>query len=246
MVRLSNVEKLKRWRAAHDESYAKVIMDPPIPSTLLRSVPFPGLVLIMGAKGMGKSALAHDIAFQLHNRRHLPSVMHLPTAPQKIITDVKRLLPDWYTVVSSTAKWPNHCVVIWDETSQGAHARRTQSNDAIELDNLMGISRQREQLIIFISHHSRKLDPNVIRDVDRIAWKSPTYAHWIFERNEFSDFVLKAIDFFKTIPSPNKAKRTTLMMDFHNFTFSEFRNDLPPYWTERLSHLFEEIRCTRG
>lgn len=243
--RTSWSNKLKKWRKDHEEQYAKAIIAPPIKTTMLKAIPLPGVILIMGAKGMGKSALAHGIAERLHKIKDIPVVLHLPTVPMELQKQIQKLLPSWIKVVTSTNQWPKKCVVIYDEAAQSAHARRTQSGDAVELDNLMSISRQRQQLIIFISHHSRKLDPNVIRDVDRIAWKSPTYAHWIFERNEFTDFVLKAVDFFQDIKKVSTALRTTLIMDFHAFTFSEFTNALPTYWSERLSHLFEDIKVIR-
>jgi SpoVK/Ycf46/Vps4 family AAA+-type ATPase len=237
-------EKLKDWRKKHDEHYAKVVMEPPEHVTMLKAIPIPGLILIMGAKGKGKSALAHGIAERLKTTRNMDAVLHLPTAPAEIAKRIQKLLPPWIKVVTHMNQWPKRCVVIFDEAAQGAHARRTQSGDAVELDNLMSVSRQRGQLIIFISHHSRKLDLNVIRDVDRIAWKSPTYAHYIFERSELTDFVLKGIDFFKDMKE-SKALRTTLVMDFHNLIFMEFTNTLPSYWSEDLSRLFEDIKTTR-
>lgn len=237
-------ERLKTWRKKHDEDYAKAVMAPPEHATILKAIPIPGVILIMGAKGKGKSALAHGIAEKIHSTRHMDAVLHLPTAPADIVKKIQKLLPSWIKVVTHMNQWPKRCVVIFDEAAQGAHARRTQSGDAVELDNLMSIARQRGQLIIFISHHSRKLDPNVIRDVDRIAWKSPTYAHYIFERNELTDFVLKGIDFFKDMKE-SKALRTTLVCDFHNLKFMEFANALPPYWSEELSRLFEDIKTTR-
>ena len=245
MVKTSWGEKLKKWRRAHEEQYAKAIMSPPEHSTLLRAIPLPGVILIMGAKGMGKSALAHDIAEKLHKTKRLPAVLHLPRIPLPIQKQIQSLLPSWNKVVTSTEQWPKKCVVIYDEAAQSAHARRTQSGDAVELDNLMSISRQRHQLIIFISHHSRKLDPNVIRDIDHIAWKTPTYAHWIFERNELTDFVLKAVDFFSKIKGEKTRLKTTLMMNFHDFRFQEFSNGVPSYWCDRLSHLFEDIKSTK-
>jgi len=245
MGKLTWGEKLKRWRKAHDEQYAKAIMSPPEHTTLLQAIPLPGVILIMGAKGMGKSALAHDIAEKFHKSKRLPAVLHLPRVPAAMQKQIQSRLPSWNKVVTSTEQWPKKCVVIYDEAAQSAHARRTQSGEAVELDNLMSISRQRQQLIIFISHHSRKLDPNVIRDIDRIVWKTPTYAHWIFERNELTDFVLKAVDFFSKIKGDKARQKTTLMMNFHDFQFREFSNGVPSYWCERLSHLFEDIKSTK-
>ena len=158
---------------------------------------------------------------------------------------IQQLLPPWLKVVTSTTAWPKRSVVIYDEAAQSDHARRTQSGDAVELDNLMSISRQRQQLIIFVSHHSRKLDPSVIRDIDVIAWKQPTYAHWLFERNELTDFTLKAVDFYRNMRTDAQRLRTTMLVDFHHFTVKSSTSSLPSYWSERLSHLFEDIKSIR-
>lgn len=244
MVKKTWSDKLKTWRREHDEQYARVLMSPPEHTTLLRAFPRAGVVLIMGSKGSGKSALAHDTAERLHTKGNIPAVLHLPTLPKPKQQSIQSLLPTWMKVVTSTEQWPKGGTVIYDEASQSAHARRTQSSDAVELDNLMGISRQRGQLILFVSHHSHKLDVNVVRDCDRVIWKRPTYAHWLFERDELTDFVLKALDFFQAMKE-SQALKSCMMMDFHNLTFEEFKNGLPTYWSERLSHLFEDIKSTR-
>ncbi|MFW6126557.1 MAG: AAA family ATPase, partial [Chloroflexota bacterium] len=221
MGKLTWAERLKRFRQQHEEQYARVLMTQPGQTTLLQAVPNPGVVLMMGKKGAGKSATAHKVAESLHKSRKMPAILHLPGhVPDNLRRQVQRLLPDWMKVVTSTESWPTRAVVIVDEAAQSAHARRTQSKDAVELDALMSISRQKSQVILFVSHHSRKLDPNIVRDADRIWWKEPTYAHWMFERNELEDFVLKALELFQHA-RPRDRTRLTLNMDFHNFTFSQ-------------------------
>ena len=199
---------------------------------------------------MGKSALAHDTAEKLHNTRNMSAVLHLPRAPLALQKSLQRLLPRWLQVVTSTEQWPKRCVVIYDEAAQSAHARRTQSGDAVELDDLIGISGQRNQLIFFISHHSRKLDVNVVQEVNRIIWKKPTYAHHLFERDEVSDFTLKAYHFFDKVrgtkawntATSTKAKKLGLVLDFDQFGFSQCTNQLPPWWSDELSRLFQDVQ----
>jgi len=246
MTKSSWSEKLKIWRRKHEEDYARIIMSPPEKTTILKAFPFPGTILLMGAKRKGKSALAHTVAERFHDARGLPAVLHLPqSVPLKLRQDIQKLLPPWMKIVADIREWPKHCIVIYDEAAQTAHARRSQSGDAVELENLIGISGQREQMIIFIAHHSRKVDVNVFRDIDRVAWKQPTYAHWIFERNEFTDFVLKAFDFFQGITSAAVKLKTTVMVDFQEFRMMSFTSGLPSYWTESLSRLFEDIKTTK-
>lgn len=240
-------EKLKKWRKDKQEEYAKAILSPPGTATLYGVLPYPGVVLVMGARRKGKTGLAHEAARQFHSRRRIPAVVHLPHAPEAQRKKIQRLLPPWMKIVSRVSEWPKNCIVIYDEAAQSAHARRTQSGDAVQLDNLIGISGQRNQLIIFISHHSRKLDLNVIHEVDRIFWKEPTYAHQMFERDELSDFTMRAYDFFHEIKGEKAKLKATLMMDFHNLRFLKFNNGLPPWWCNDLSCLFQDVqRIGRG
>ncbi len=240
--KLSWCEKLKHWRRDKAEEYAKAVLAPPGSTSLYSALPYPGVVLVMGKRRGGKTGLAHEAARQLHSRRQTPAVLHLPTLPEALRKRLQKLLPNWMKIVSRQGEWPKNAVVIYDEAAQSAHARRTQSGDAIQLDNLIGISGQRNQLIIFISHHSRKIDLNVIHEVDRILWKEPTYAHQMFERDELSDFTMRAYDFFQGIKGEKARKKATLIMDFHKLRFLKCNNGLPPWWSDDLSRLFQDIQ----
>jgi len=200
------------------------------------------VVLVMGGRRNGKTGLAHEAARQFHSRRNIPAVVHLPHAPEVVRKRLQKLLPPWMKIVSRVSEWPKNAIVIYDEAAQSAHARRTQSGDAVQLDNLIGISGQRKQLIIFISHHSRKLDLNVVHEVDRILWKEPTYAHQMFERDELSDFTMRAYDFFHEIKGEKAKKKATLVVDFHNLRFLKCNNGLPAWWSDDLSRLFQDVQ----
>jgi hypothetical protein len=245
--KLSWTEKLKRYRKEKAEEYARIVLQQPPKVNLYGVLPFPGLILVMGDRRMGKTGIAHEISNQMHSRRDLPAVIHMPRAvPDNVRRKIGRLLPGWMRVVTSRQDWPKNSIVIYDEAAQTAHARRTQSGDAVELDDLIGISGQRNQLIIFIAHHSRKLDLNVITEVNRIIWKKPTYAHQLFERDEVSDFSMRAYDFFAGIKGEVARKKAALVLDFDNFSFRQTKNALPPWWCEDLSRLFQDVQRTRG
>lgn len=232
-------DKLKKWQRDRNESVAKALMSPPEKTTILRVLPFPGVVIIMGTRGSGKSALAHEIMNQFHRSRKLAGCMLLPTMlPQR----KRRLLPKWIGTVTSVRELPKKAVCIIDEAAQVAHARRSQSERAVMLDNLVSISRHRRQLIIFIAHHSRKLDINLIHDSDRLLWKQPTEAHALFERDELQLFTRKAIEFFNGISGERAKLKATYVMDLHHLKFSCFNNKLADWWTEDLSNGFESFR----
>jgi hypothetical protein len=241
MSTISWSDKIKKWRRNHEDDYAKALLSPPAKVTMASQIPFPGVILIMGKRRWGKTGLAHKIAEDAHNRKGLVAALHLPGITADIRKQVQKRVPPWMTVVSHRKDWPQKAVIIYDEAAQSAHARRSQSGDAVELDNLISISGQREQTIVFISHHSRKLDLNIVHEVDRIFWKSPTYAHAMFERDELSDFTYRAYEFFKRINGDVNKKKATYCVDFHNFTFTYFVNGLATWWSDDLSKVFERI-----
>lgn len=232
-------EKLKAWEKAQDEALAKALMSPPTHTTMLQAVPFPGVVIILGARGKGKTGLGHAIMEVFHSRRRLPGAVLVPVT---MVKAMQRVLPKWIKPVTSISSLPKGAVCLIDEATQVAHARRTQSATAIRLDNLVSISRHRRQLIIFITHHSRKLDINLIHDSDRLLWKEPTEAHALFERDEIQLFTRKALDFFRAIKGEKNRLKATYVMDLHHMTFSKFNNKLPLWWTDRISNGFEDFR----
>jgi len=248
-------ERLKKWRHDNQEQYAHTILGEPEKINLYKALPFPGVVLVMGDRRMGKTGLAHEIASQVHDHRGSPCVIHLPGVPDQLRKRIQHLLPAWMKIVSKRDEWPNDAVVIYDEAAQTAHARRTQSGQAVELDDLIGISGQRNQLIAFISHHSRKLDVNIITEVNRIIWKKPTYAHQLFERDEVSDFTMRAYQFFDTMRGKKtwtdttllRAKKLSLVLDLDTFSMKQCTNGLPAWWNDDLSRLFRNMqRTARG
>lgn len=238
----SPVNKLKRLRQQKSDEYARVIIGTPQKASLYSITPYPGVVMIMGDIRTGKTGEAHEIANLMHSKRHLPAILHLPRADEKMRKAVQRLVPAWMKVTTKRSQWKDGTVVIYDEAAQSAHSRRSQSGDAIELDDLLAIAGQREQLIIFISHYSRKLDLNVCTAVHRIIWKRPTYAHQLWERDEMADFTTKAYDFFKGIKGPVNQKKASLVLDMENFAFYQCTNKLPPWWSDRLSRIFKEMQ----
>jgi energy-coupling factor transporter ATP-binding protein EcfA2 len=243
------IEELKTWRQQNSERYAQTLLKEPEKESLYSTLPTNGVILIMGDIGMGKSALAHEMANLMHVRKGRPAVIHIPKIDEHTTKKLTKLIPPWMKVVKSRGDWPINAVVIYDEAAQSAHARRGMSGDAVELDDLIGIARQRNQLIIFISHHSRKLDINVITEVKRIIWKKPTYAHQMFERDEVADFSMRAFQFFDKLRGAKKwtdstlqrIKKLSLVLDMENFTFSQCTNGVPPWWTPDLSCIFSDI-----
>jgi len=239
-------DRYRKWRNANTEFYARQLLSPPQPATLIRTIPNPGLVLVLGARRMGKTGAAHEIARVAHEKKGMPAVCHLHGATDPIKKKVQRMLPSWMKVTTDRSEWPEGAVIIYDEAAQSAHSRRTQSGDAVDFEALIGISGQREQLILFLAHHTRKLDPQIVRDIDMILYKAPLYAHAIWERDELTDLTWRAVQFFEGIKPETAKKRANLCISFRDFSFTTFNNPLPPWWSDGLSKLFKDIGLNGG
>ncbi|MDD5510661.1 MAG: hypothetical protein PHI12_07625 [Dehalococcoidales bacterium] len=233
---VSWTERLKKWERNKDEQFARAILSKPEITTISKEIPFPGTVVIMGDRRKGKTGLAFEIMDYLHSKRDLPGCLFLPFQLEK---PKRRLLPSWISVVTSLKDLPKKAVIVVDEASQTAHARRTQSGEAVTLDNLIGVSGQREQLIIFIAHHSSKLDRNVVMEAQRVIWKEPTQAHAMFERSEMQMFTRRAIEVFANIPTDRQKLRSGYVMDTSRLRFGLLTNNLPSWWCDELSRIFE-------
>ena len=237
-------QKLKAYRDKQSSEYARTILATPQKASLYSLIPYPGVVMIMGDIRTGKTGLAHEIANELHTRRGLPAILHMPRMKETQRRTLQRIVPSWMKITTRRAQWKDKSVVIYDEAAQSAHARRSQSGDAMELDDMLAIAGQREQLILFISHYSRKLDLNVCTAVHRIMWKRPTYAHQLWERDEMADFTSKAYTHFRGISGKVAQQKASLVLDMETFGFFQCTNKLPPWWTDRLSRIFKDLQTT--
>lgn len=234
-------QKLKLYRNEKSDAYARTILSPPEKTNLYSALRFPGVAIIMGDIRSGKTGVAHEIAYEYHKRRNIPAVLHLPSLNEVKRKKIQKLVPPWMIVCTKRSQWPQKSVVIYDEAARSAHSRRSQSGDAMELDDLLSIAGQREQLILFISHYSRKLDLNVCTGVHRIIWKRPTFAHQLWERDEMADFTGRAYDFFREIRGELAQRKAVLILDMDNFGFHQCTNKLPPWWSDELSRVFRDM-----
>jgi hypothetical protein len=183
-----------------------------------------------------------------HEKKGIPGAICYPQNPAIL----KKLLPAWVKVVTSIKDLPSDYTCVVDEASQIAHARRTSSQGALDTDALSSLSEQKSQLILFITHHSRKFDLNDIQATDLIIWKCPTLADTIFERDELQIYVLRAWEFFQKLDgrSPPNSQftydqlKSTYVMNFRRMEFYTFQNRLPKWWSHELSTVFKLFEDT--
>ena len=229
------IKRLNKWRNGHKERWAKALLSPPIQTTMRRMIRTEGVILIMGSRRSGKTGLGMSIMDDLHTRKGIPGCVCYPQHHKKL----KRLLPKWVKVVTRIKDLPPNSVCVVDEASQVAHARRSSSTAAVDLDALVAISEQKHQLIIFLTHHSRKFDINDIHGSDMIIWKQPTLADTMWERDELQIYVLRAWELFEAIPTRLQQLKTCYVMNLKQMQFFTFKNGLPKWWSDELSTVFK-------
>jgi hypothetical protein len=181
------MKKLATWRTKHKERIAKSVLSKPIATTLGRLLKATGVILVMGDRRAGKSALAFAIMAYFHLKKGLPGAVCYPHVNRKL----RRLLPKWIKIVTKVRDLPPGHICVIDEAALVAHARRTQSGAALDMEELVALSEQKGQLIVLICHHSRKLDINDVHGSNLIIWKQPTAADTIWERSELELYVLR-------------------------------------------------------
>lgn len=231
--------QLAEWKAGWSDKFASALLAKPEPISMSKALRRPGVIMIMGHLGSGKTGLACYLMDWVHEHKGLQGVYYLPPHLQQMKQAVQKLTPAWISVVSDIKKLPNNTVILVDEAAQTANARRSMSSQALDMDALCSLARQKGQHIIFVSHHSRKLDMALVMQTVAVLWKRPTYLHAMFDRDEMEVFTYRAIEFFEEIYGEIARKKATLMADFEDLKFYRFTNGLPSWWSDALSHVFE-------
>jgi|GEM_PF-6478003 len=187
----------------------------------------PGVYLILGFRGQGKSALGYYLTERLGNAHGLNKIVF------GVGEEIGNYLPDDWT---STRKidFPNDSVILIDEISIVAYARNFQKKENEILDHLVAMSRKKNQLIFMITHHSRKIDVNLVTDVNGIIFKKPSLLHTQLDRKEVQTFSKKAYSILK---EKKNSKEWCYIFDFVNDCEIETVNPLPDFWCDELSNM---------
>lgn len=188
----------------------------------------PSIVLILGKRGSGKSALAYRL-LELFHYGPKPYVVGVPGT-------ARPLLPDWIGMVSSLEDLPNKAIAIIDEAYLHYHARGSQAQESKAMSQIINLSRQKEQTIIFVTQEARQVDRNIASSANIIVFKDLGILQLQFERPELNQLASKAREVFSSIQG-----------DKHKWSYvyapdTEFQglleNELPSFWKTGLSRIF--------
>ena len=195
-------------------------------------VKHPSIVLIIGRRRFGKSALGNFILETFHNERHIPAF--IVSFPQ----EKQHLLPDWITPVDNFDEVPENSVCLIDEGSLKHHAHLWMQKETVVMDRMISVSGQKKQTIIFITHTMRKFAVTLLLEVDLLLCKQPSLLHSKLERSEVRKLTQKIYAEFKKLPRDQVKKSYYVVSEeYEGF----MKNPLPSYWSQELSEAYAGI-----
>jgi energy-coupling factor transporter ATP-binding protein EcfA2 len=204
--------------------------------------------IILGKKGSGKSGLAYYLGELVEQEYELiPVVVNLPR-------DKQSLLPSHYTFKTlQEVKTCSNSVVIIDEGTTMIPAGGMKLEELVK--GFSALSRQRNQIILFIFHASADAGSRVLRGVDNIFLKEPSMRQIQHGAKDelWREILQQAKDQFKAIrdnagnPSPLvcmkcRQKQCPVCPKEYAFVDSEepqfrgmLQNPLASFWSHELS-----------
>lgn len=251
---LSEFENFKMWpestpvNKSFAETFAKELVDAcfpqisssgplpkPVPdkaameaSKWLAIMRHPLVAVALGKKGSGKSGLGYRLCEHLRW-----------TAPVYVVglpSNALKYLPDWISVVPGIEDLPNGCVALVDESYIPFHARSSMTARAKAMSQMINLSRQRGQTLIFITQESGHIDRNILSGADVIIFKEPGILQSRFDRSELRTIAAEANRAFQSIVGDRK-KWSYVFTQERGFV-GLVENSLPTFWSNNLSHAF--------
>jgi len=189
--------------------------------------------LIVGFKGKGKSGLAYWLTETIAPSLDLlPVVVNFPR-------DKQELLPDNFVIKDlDDALLTERALILVDEGT-------TQLPAGSKLEEFIkgcsSLSRQREQIVLFIFHASRDVGSRIVRGLDAILIKEPSKRQIQQGSKDkwFQALLWKAKAAFKQVPDDH---RGWTYVDSEEPEFEGLLgNPLPSFWSEDLSKAWRGI-----
>ncbi len=177
------------------------------------------IVLIIGKRGSGKTALGFKLLETLSGKR-----------PAYYLGKSK--LPWWIKQVDTINEIKNNSIVLVDEAAIAYSSRESMSKSNKFLSNLMVIARHKNLTLVLITQNSAMLDLNILRLADTLLFKEPSLLQTKFERKAITDLFKKADDTFNKIKDKDKRKYSYIIDDEFEGVISF---NLPEFWNEKIS-----------
>ena len=148
----------------------------------------PSVVLVLGKRGSGKSALAYRL-LELFRFQLAPYVVGVPA-------NAKQLLPKWIGIVPALEDLPNKSIAVVDEAYLAYHSRESMTQESRTMSQILNLSRQRQQTLIFVAQEARQIDKNISSTANVLVFKEMGMLQPEFERPELRKLAGEARDAF--------------------------------------------------
>ena len=193
----------------------------------------PSVILIIGRKRYGKTALGFSILEEFHNEQPELKIFVVSLPKEK-----HHLLPDWIIPTDNIEELPDNSIALIDESSLSYHAYLWGQKETVVMDRMISISGHKNQTFIFITHTMRKFAITLLLDIDTLLCKKPSLFHGKLERGEVRKIIERVSKEFNELPKDEIKKNTYVVSDeFEGF----IRNELPSFWSEDLSKSYAGI-----
>ena len=192
--------------------------------------------IIVGKKGMGKSALAYFLLEKVAAEYHLkPVVVGIPR-------EKRHLLPD-ITIAESiddAVMMENACILI-DEGTLMLPAGKDLERLVM---SVLSLSRQRHQIVFFVFHSSRDVGSRILRGIDTVLVKTPSKRQ--IDQGSKDNWWYSILTEARSKLRTKKDAKRYVYVDCEE---PEFRglmeNGLPSFWSEELSEVWAGIKLSQ-
>lgn len=224
-------QMMNEWAGQLKWSFAKSLktIEEPFPDTALPYlIQVPCVVVIVGSRGTGKTTLGCSLLEGFRDHRWDKFVVGIPRTAQ-------RHFPAWIKQVPTLWDLPNRAIALVDEAHL-KHGMRMSEQDRRDLIQMLSQSRQREQLLIFVSQQTRTLSREIVAAADVLIIKRMLPHQVKFERPEFEEALSVAQEKLK-LATTDRRKLSYVYAPDDEIEML-MTNEMPSFWSESVSNMF--------
>lgn len=177
------------------------------------------IVLILGKRGSGKTALGFYLLEQLKGltKRKMFTVGFPEPTPFKNYNDIESVPPD--------------SIVLIDEGSIKFDARRSLSETNVNMSNILKTARHNNISVIFITQNTADIEVRTLRLADIFLLKEPSLVQEYMERS----IIKRIYQFINPVFTNKDADHNPFYYIFSDSLRGLYRFSLPSFWNEKIS-----------